>query len=160
MSLKAIRKFCVHWKPEALSTKRLKGYHKISVALKFWWLISCKSHHTFQITTSSYSIHAIYLQSEIIFFALWQFYKSAILIRKLVLTLKWVSLAQTANWGSEIWPWYFILWIQMMLMDHTNHTEKSICHSGAFSTLCSCCSAIRQLWWVLGGRHGPYSKWL
>ena len=75
-------------------------------------------------------------------------------------SFKWVSLAQTASWGSEIWPWYFILWIHKMLMDHTKPTEKSVCHSGAFSTLCSCCSAIRQLWWVLGGRHGPYLKWL
>ena len=76
----------------------------------------------------------------------------------LISRFKWVSLAQTASWGSEIWPWYFILWIHKMLMDHTKPMEKSVCHSGAFSTLCSCCSAIRQLWWVLGGRHGPYSK--
>ena len=78
----------------------------------------------------------------------------------IILEIKWVCLAQTASWGSEIWPWYIILWIHKMVMDHTDPTEKSVCHLSAFSTLCSCCSAIRQLWWVLGGRHGPYLKWL
>ena len=74
---------------------------------------------------------------------------------KIFQDMHWVSLAQTASWGSEIWPWYIILWIHKMVMDPADPTEKSVCHSGACSPLCSCCSAIRQLWWVLGGRHGP-----
>ena len=53
-------------------------------------------------------------------------------------TIKWVSLAQTASWGSEIWPWYFILWIHKMLMDHTKPTEKSVCHSGLLAP----CAAV------------------
>ena len=46
---------------------------------------------------------------------------------------------------SQEWNWKKILnvvsWLQMMLMDHTKHTEKSVWNSDPRSTRYSCCSA-------------------
>ena len=44
----------------------------------------------------------------------------------MALILKWVSLTQTANQGSEIRNWFINVWYQDVYLAHKNHIQLSV----------------------------------